>query len=52
VPEPRGSAEFGDLRSLAADPTDLSGLRPWLESFQHRLGQADTGDLPEVSDRG
>ncbi|MCW2574095.1 MAG: hypothetical protein JWR66_125 [Modestobacter sp.] len=52
VPESRGSAEFGDLRSLAADPTDLSGLRPWLESFQHRLGQADTGDLPEVSDRG
>jgi diguanylate cyclase (GGDEF)-like protein/PAS domain S-box-containing protein len=52
VPEPRESTEFGDLRSLAADPTDLSGLRPWLESFQHRLGRADTGDLPEVSDRG
>jgi EAL domain-containing protein (putative c-di-GMP-specific phosphodiesterase class I) len=52
VPEPRESSEFGDLRSLAADPSDLSGLRPWLESFQQRLGPPSTGGLPEVSDRG
>ena len=51
VPEPREPAEFGDLRALTADPTDLSGLRPWLESFQQRLGPPSTGDLPEVSDR-
>jgi diguanylate cyclase (GGDEF)-like protein/PAS domain S-box-containing protein len=51
VPEPRESVEFGDLRSLTADPTDLSGLRPWLESFQQRLGRPNTGDLPEVDDR-
>ncbi|MCZ2819602.1 EAL domain-containing protein [Modestobacter sp. VKM Ac-2977] len=47
VPGPREPAELGDLRALTADPTDLSGLRPWLESFQQRLG-LDTGDLPEV----
>jgi hypothetical protein len=52
VPEPRESTEFGDLRSLAADPSDLSGLRPWLESFQQRLGPPSTGELPEVGDRG
>jgi diguanylate cyclase (GGDEF)-like protein/PAS domain S-box-containing protein len=52
VPEPRGSAEFGQLRSLAADAGDLSGLRPWLESFQERLGPPDTGGLPQVGDRG
>jgi len=45
VPEPREAAE---LRSMTVDPTDLSGLRPWLESFQQRLGAPDTGDLPEV----
>jgi diguanylate cyclase (GGDEF)-like protein/PAS domain S-box-containing protein len=49
--EPREPAEFGDLRSLAADPSDLSGLRPWLESFQQRLGPPSTGELPEVGDR-
>ncbi|WP_299956357.1 EAL domain-containing protein [uncultured Modestobacter sp.] len=48
VPEPREAAELGDLRSMTVDPTDLSGLRPWLESFQQRLGQPRTGDLPEV----
>ncbi|WP_308127952.1 EAL domain-containing protein [Modestobacter italicus] len=48
VPEPREAAELGDLRSMEVDPTDLSGLRPWLESFQQRLGQPRTGDLPEV----
>ncbi|MCZ2815061.1 putative bifunctional diguanylate cyclase/phosphodiesterase [Modestobacter sp. VKM Ac-2984] len=48
VPGPRQPAELGDLRALTADPTDLSGLRPWLESFQQRLGPLDTGDLPEV----
>jgi diguanylate cyclase (GGDEF)-like protein/PAS domain S-box-containing protein len=52
LPEPRESSEFGDLRSLAADPSDLSGLRPWLESFQQRLGPPSTGELPEVGDRG
>jgi diguanylate cyclase (GGDEF)-like protein/PAS domain S-box-containing protein len=52
VPEPRESNEFGDLRSLTADPSDFSGLRPWLESFQQRLGPPSTGDLPEVGDRG
>jgi hypothetical protein len=52
VPEPRESAEFGDLRSLTTDPSDLSGLRPWLESFQQRLGPPHTGDLPELGDRG
>jgi diguanylate cyclase (GGDEF)-like protein/PAS domain S-box-containing protein len=51
VPEPREPADFGDLRSLTADPSDLSGLRPWLESFQQRLGPPSTGELPEVSDR-
>ncbi|MCZ2804615.1 EAL domain-containing protein [Modestobacter sp. VKM Ac-2983] len=48
VPGPRRPADLGDLRALTADPTDLSGLRPWLESFQERLGSLDTGDLPEV----
>ncbi|MCZ2824470.1 MULTISPECIES: putative bifunctional diguanylate cyclase/phosphodiesterase [unclassified Modestobacter] len=48
VPGPRQPADLGDLRALTADPTDLSGLRPWLESFQERLGSLDTGDLPEV----
>ncbi|MCZ2836944.1 EAL domain-containing protein [Modestobacter sp. VKM Ac-2985] len=48
VPGPRQPAELGDLRALTADPNDLSGLRPWLESFQERLGSLDTGDLPEV----
>ncbi|GAA4744323.1 hypothetical protein GCM10023328_27690 [Modestobacter marinus] len=48
VPGPREPAELGDLRGLTADPTDLSGLRPWLEGFQQRLGPLDTGDLPEV----
>ena len=52
VPEPRESTEFGSLRSLAADPGDLSGLRPWLESFQERLGPPSTGGLPQVGDRG
>jgi hypothetical protein len=47
VPEPREAAEIGDLRGLAPDATDLSGLRPWLESFSERLGPR-TGDLPEV----
>ncbi|WP_369137199.1 putative bifunctional diguanylate cyclase/phosphodiesterase [Modestobacter versicolor] len=51
VPEPRKAGELGDLRSLAADPSDLSGLRPWLESFQQRLGPPSTGDLPQVGDR-
>ncbi|MBB3676027.1 EAL domain-containing protein [Modestobacter versicolor] len=51
VPEPREPLQFGDLRSLAADPTDFSGLRPWLESFQQRLGPPSTGDLPQVGDR-
>jgi hypothetical protein len=50
VPHPRPAAEFGDLRSLTDDPTDFSGLRPWLESFQQRLGPR-TGDVPEVGDR-
>ena len=52
VPEPRESTEFGGLRRLAADPTDLSGLRPWLESFQQQLGPPSTGDLPQVGERG
>jgi diguanylate cyclase (GGDEF)-like protein/PAS domain S-box-containing protein len=51
VPEPREPVQIGDLGSLAADPTDLSGLRPWLESFQQRIGQPSTGDLPEVGGR-
>ncbi len=50
VPEPREPVAFGDLRSLTDDPTDFSGLRPWLESFQQRLGPR-TGDLPQVGDR-
>ena len=52
VPEPRESAELYDLRSLAADPSDFSGLRPWLESFQQRLGPPSTGEHPEAGDRG
>ncbi|MFQ1000727.1 putative bifunctional diguanylate cyclase/phosphodiesterase [Modestobacter sp. SSW1-42] len=49
VPEPREAAESGDLRSLGdlGEDPDLAGLRPWLESFQQRLGPR-TGDLPEV----
>ncbi|CCH86925.1 PAS domain S-box/diguanylate cyclase (GGDEF) (modular protein) [Modestobacter italicus] len=50
VPEPREPVAFGDLRSLTDDPTDFSGLRPWLESFQQRLGPR-TGDVPQVGDR-
>jgi diguanylate cyclase (GGDEF)-like protein/PAS domain S-box-containing protein len=50
LPAPR-SAEFEDLRALTVDPADLSGLRPWLESFQQRLGQPETGDQPEVGGR-
>jgi diguanylate cyclase (GGDEF)-like protein/PAS domain S-box-containing protein len=50
VPAPRG-ADLADLRSLTADPADLSGLRPWLESFQQRLGPPDTGDQPQVGGR-
>jgi hypothetical protein len=50
LPEPREPAEAG-LRALAADPGDLSGLRPWLESFQQQLGPSTTGELPEVRDR-
>ena len=50
LPEPRESADAG-LRALAADPGDLSGLRPWLESFQQQLGPSTTGELPEVRDR-
>jgi len=50
LPDPREPAEFGDLSSLTADPTDLSGLRPWLESFQQRLGPR-TGEAPGVGDR-
>jgi hypothetical protein len=52
VPEPRESTELCDLRSLAADPSDFSGLRPWLESFQQRLGPPSTGEHPEAGDRG
>jgi diguanylate cyclase (GGDEF)-like protein/PAS domain S-box-containing protein len=52
VPEPREAADFGSLRAITADPSDLSGLRPWLESFQQRLGPPNTGDLPQVGDRG
>ena len=48
VPEPREAAEIGDLSGLTPDPSDLSGLRPWLESFSPRLGPPRTGDLPEV----
>jgi diguanylate cyclase (GGDEF)-like protein/PAS domain S-box-containing protein len=51
LPEPRQAADLGDLRSLTADPNDLSGLRPWLESFQQRLGPPSTGEVPEVGDR-
>jgi diguanylate cyclase (GGDEF)-like protein/PAS domain S-box-containing protein len=51
VPGPRAAADLDDLRALTADPNDLSGLRPWLESFQQRLGPPATGDLPEVGDR-
>ena len=49
LPEPREPADAG-LRALAADPGDLSGLRPWLESFQQQLGPP-TGELPEARDR-
>src|SRR4051795_7711716 len=48
LPEPREPAELGRLQGLAADPSDLSGLRPWLESFQQRLGPPATGEVPEV----
>jgi diguanylate cyclase (GGDEF)-like protein/PAS domain S-box-containing protein len=51
LPDPREPADFGDLRSLTADPRDLSGLRPWLESFQQRLGPPTTGETPTVGDR-
>jgi diguanylate cyclase (GGDEF)-like protein/PAS domain S-box-containing protein len=50
VPEPREPLGFAQLRSLTDDPRDFSGLRPWLESFQQRLGPR-TGDVPEVGDR-
>ena len=50
IPEPREPAAFGDLRSLTDDPTDFSGLRPWLESFQQRLGPR-TGEHPGVSEK-